>query len=200
MARPPPSSILDPLLPPSFLLPLSQDTASTPLASFSRHTMNVSDNSTPASWSPQRQSRYSCLSCRQLKRRCSRQLPSCALCARVGRLCEYDGHAATAGPAGQLSPTPIEITNASAQFADGLSAAEPSIPSLNTDDDSVALAAVFLDSIQSRGAKIALPSNLEWHDVCNTLRAASSHEAGAVVEAFHASTHTWFPISEYGRP
>ncbi|GAB7335804.1 hypothetical protein MBLNU13_g08084t1 [Cladosporium sp. NU13] len=95
----------------------------------------------------------------------------------------------------QSSPIPNEVTNRNAQFADGLSAAEPSIPSLNTDDDSVALAAVFLDSIQSRGAKIVLPSNLEWHDVCNNLRASSSHEAAAVVEAFHTSTHTWFPIS-----
>lgn len=162
--------------------------------------MNASGNSTLASWNPQQQSRFSCLSCRQLKRRCSRQLPSCALCVRVGRLCEYDGPAAIARPAGQSSPTSNEISNASAQFADALSGAEPSISPLNTDDGSVPLPAVFLDSIQSRGAKIALPPNLEWHDVCSHLHSASSHEAGAVVEAFHASTHTWFPISEYGRP
>ena len=161
--------------------------------------MNAFDNSTAASLSPERQSRYSCLSCRQLKRRCSRQLPYCALCVRVGRLCEYDGPATGARPAlpeGQSNTTPNGLASASGQLAGSLSAAELPTPSLNTNDDSLPLATVFLDSIQSRGAKIAIPSNIEWHDVCNNLRAATSHEAGVIVEAFHASTHTWFPISE----
>jgi len=172
-----------------------------------RHTMNMNldaaDSSTAASLSPERQSRFSCLSCRQLKRRCSRQLPYCALCVRVGRLCEYDVPAAVATrpalPAGQSNTTPHALSSTSGQLTDALSAVEPPTPSLNPNDDSVALASVFLDSIQSRGAKIAVPSNIEWHDVCNDLRATSSAEAGAIVQAFHASTHTWFPISECER-
>jgi hypothetical protein len=162
--------------------------------------LDAADSSTAASLSPERQSRFSCLSCRQLKRRCSRQLPYCALCVRVGRLCEYDVPATRpALPAGQSNATPHDLSSTSGQLTDALSAAEPPTPSLNPNDDSVALASVFLDSIQSRGAKIAVPSNIEWHDVCNDLRAVSSPEAGAIVQAFHASTHTWFPISECER-
>ena len=31
-----------------------------------------------------------CNSCRDLKRRCTKELPQCGLCARVGRQCQYD--------------------------------------------------------------------------------------------------------------
>ncbi|OWT43581.1 fungal specific transcription factor [Pochonia chlamydosporia 170] len=38
---------------------------------------------------PARQATQACRACRRLKRKCSRDLPSCSLCIRLGKTCEY---------------------------------------------------------------------------------------------------------------
>jgi len=159
----------------------------------------------PASLDDGLLSRSSCLSCRQLKRRCSRHIPRCALCMRVGRVCEYD----TAHPIPSTTNAPSELHSASSShpfvtnrlLTRGALITPGSLTPRTTDDGGVSLEAIFLDSVRCRGEDIAVPSNVEWQDVCGDIPPVIPVEAAAILQAFFASTHTWLPIgARYTHP
>jgi hypothetical protein len=56
----------------------------------------------------------SCLACKKLKRKCDKQLPTCALCSRTRRPCEYPGDAAPPVPA----PTAADFAALQARLND----------------------------------------------------------------------------------
>lgn len=146
-------------------------------------------------------SRSSCLSCRQLKRRCSRQIPHCALCMRVGRTCEYDSvqalHSSTAARPGVPCASASRLSNADRLLARGAPITPGSLTPRATDEGSLSLEAIFLDSVRCRGESIALPSDVEWADVCVDIPPATTAEAGLILRTFFASTHTWLPIGAH---
>lgn len=145
-------------------------------------------------------SRSSCLSCRQLKRKCSRQTPHCALCMRVGRVCEYDTvHTVSSGTAAEpvvSSALSASTLGASQRLPYGVSIAPGSLTPRTTDEGSIFLEAVFLDSVRCRGERIAVPSSVNWRDVCHDMPLATTAEAGVTLETFFTTTHTWLPIGE----
>lgn len=137
----------------------------------------------------------SCIQCKKLKRRCSKDLPACLLCSRVRRRCEYPKPSSTPTrpnlSSGFESPgvqsrvrTPISLSSRS----DALSAPNPQISS--------SLAGCFVDSVASRGKDAAIPVDLLWQDICPGAVPFTHVEARHVVEEYYKSTHTWLPISE----
>lgn len=137
----------------------------------------------------------SCIQCKKLKRRCSKDLPACLLCSRVRRRCEYPKPPSTLarpisssafGSPGTQSRvrTPISL---SSRFD------APSAPNPQT---SSSLAGCFVDSVASRGKDAAVPVDLLWKDICPGALPFTHTEARNVVEEYYRSTHTWFPISE----
>lgn len=128
----------------------------------------------------------SCLSCRRLKRRCTKDLPKCSLCSRVGRACEY--------------PTP-DATPEQQTFAhsDRLHLSTSSfLGSPVSIQDNVAArplpAAFFLDSVASRGAKPSLSNDLLWENIVTEPVSLNLAQAEHVAEVYFASTHQWLPV------
>ena len=60
----------------------------------------------------QQLAQQACASCRKQKRRCDKQLPACALCLRIGRICDYS-------PDSQpVAPSPEDFAALRQQVAD----------------------------------------------------------------------------------
>lgn len=137
----------------------------------------------------------SCIQCKKLKRRCSKDLPACLLCSRVRRRCEYPKPSST--PTRPILSTAFESPGAQSRVrtpislssrSDALSAPNPQA--------SYSLASCFVDSVASRGKDAAISVDLLWHDICPGAIPFTHIEARHIVEEYYKSTHTWLPISE----
>lgn len=129
----------------------------------------------------------SCISCRRLKRRCTKDLPKCSLCSRVGRACEYPTPDAT--PDRQGAPRPDRPdSNTSSYFG-----SPGSVPDLGITARPLP-AAFFVDSVASRGTKAPLSNDLLWDHVVSEPAALSTAQAEQVADTYFASTHQWLPI------
>jgi hypothetical protein len=156
--------------------------------------MNMID----ASNDPER-AEQSCASCKRLKRRCSKDLPTCLLCSRVGRRCDYS--------IGPVTPTRSDpgSSNARVQTRSGTPTSflfrsdvlpnpfVPPTPSKGPSD----LATCFLDSVAMRGVEAALPCDLLWRHVCSGLGEVSADEAASIADRYFSTTHSWLPIGKF---
>lgn len=150
----------------------------------------------------------SCLACRQLKRKCSKHLPSCTLCVKVGRMCEYPTPSEPPERSIGLSSTGPSWTNqALGNTRESLLSLTPTTSPARAHSATlgasrvqaearVALASVFLDSVHSRDAAIVIPDGLQWQDVSSAAPTLSVEEAKAVAQDFFQTTHEWLPISK----
>jgi len=141
----------------------------------------------------------SCISCRRLKRKCTKDLPRCALCQRVGRSCEYltppstpgRSHASSDVSFGRpLGDRPFPSIAALTRGSTGLDAPKQQLPTRSRSN----LAACFLDSVQSRGAVVDIPDDLLWKDVSSDVEPMSVDDAWTTAERYFATTHEWLPI------
>jgi hypothetical protein len=140
----------------------------------------------------------SCASCKRLKRRCSKDLPTCLLCSRVGRRCDYS--------TGPVTPTRSDPDSSSArlQTRSGTPSSflfrsdvlpNPFVPPTPPRGSSN-LATCFLDSVAMRGTDASLPCDLLWRDVCPGLDEVSADDAAAIVDRYFSTTHSWLPIGK----
>lgn len=117
---------------------------------------------------------------------------------RVGRVCEYD--TAHAIPSITNAPSDVHFASSSRLSLDNRVSARGalitpgSLTPRTTADGSVSLEAIFLDSVRCRGEAIAVPSNVEWQDVCDEIPPVTAVEGAVILRAFFSSTHTWLPI------
>ena len=148
-----------------------------------------------ASNDPER-AEQSCASCKRLKRRCSKDLPTCLLCSRVGRRCDYS--------TGPVTPTRSDPDSSTArlQTRSGTPSSflfrsdvlpNPFVPPTPSRGPSN-LATCFLDSVAMRGVEAALPCDLLWRDVCSGLGEVSADEAASITDRYFSTTHSWLPI------
>jgi hypothetical protein len=139
----------------------------------------------------------SCASCKRLKRRCSKDLPTCDLCSRVGRRCNYSATPSTptrsdtevaTGRIPSRTDTPASFPYRSEV---SLSSFVSNIPSEVSSD----LATCFLDSVATRGIDVALPGMLLWRDLCPSSEDIPKDEASNIIDRYFNTTHSWLPIS-----
>jgi len=141
----------------------------------------------------------SCASCKRLKRRCSKDLPTCLLCSRVGRRCDY-----STGPVTPTRSDP-EWINARLQTRPGTPnnaflfrsnvLPNPFVPPDPPREPSK-LATCFLDSVATRGVDAALPCDLLWRDVCPGMDEVSVDEAASIINRYFSTTHSWLPVGK----
>lgn len=142
----------------------------------------------------------SCVSCKRLKRRCSKDLPTCELCTRVGRRCNYSAtpstptRSDTEPSTGRIQSRTYTPATASFPFRSDV-LLTPSLPNV-TSEGSLDLAPCFLDSIATRGMDVALPHTLSWRDVCPDSDDVSKDEASNIMDRYFSTTHSWLPISK----
>jgi len=155
-------------------------------------------NTIDASNEPER-AEQSCASCKRLKRRCSKDLPTCLLCSRVGRRCDYSiGPVTPTGSDPDSSSARVQTrsgTPSSFLFRSGVlpNPFVPPTPSKGPSD----LATCFLDSVAMRGVEAALPCDLLWRDVCSGLGEVSADEAASIADRYFSTTHSWLPIGMF---
>ncbi|KAK3072135.1 hypothetical protein LTR53_007366 [Teratosphaeriaceae sp. CCFEE 6253] len=160
----------------------------------------------------------SCVACRRLKRKCSKEVPTCSLCGRVGRECEYPSPASSPGgkpTTGRkrswtqangmpTSPPPSNPGGQAYGFSQPASRAAPTFRPLSgtvaSDPDASGLrrsrfpAAWYLDSVAARGLEITLPVDLTWEEVNGASLAVSIEDAVGIVDHHSRTTHCWFPV------
>ena len=140
----------------------------------------------------------SCASCKRLKRRCSKDLPTCQLCSRVGRRCNYSSVPSTPTRS-DTEPRNERVrdrTGTPASFPFRSDVALGSFVSSVSSKESSELATCFLDSVAARGLEVTPPSTLLWRDVCPDADDISRTEASNIVERYFSTTHSWLPIGE----
>jgi hypothetical protein len=150
----------------------------------------------------------SCQSCRRLKRKCSKEQPTCSLCARVGRNCTY--------PTSGSSPDKSLASSRKRSWAEAIglndsrsSSAYPATVSLGyhrgrwTDDDGNGLpkrpsprfpTAWFIDSAFARGMDVGVPTDLRWDKIDGTRVTVSVADAEQITDHYFKTTHEWLPV------
>ncbi|KAF2858075.1 hypothetical protein K470DRAFT_222009 [Piedraia hortae CBS 480.64] len=131
-----------------------------------------------------------CASCKKQKRRCDKLLPTCSLCRRIGRHCDYiDDTRPTNTAAEELSALRQEVVDlknlvSSALRGGGPSSnwPTPSFPSLIFLDGSA-----FDSPLQMHNGNVRAPTA-----VLNAMGSAA--EARVMVDHYFATVHTYFPI------
>lgn len=148
----------------------------------------------------------SCRSCRRLKRRCTKELPRCSLCTRVGRACEYPEllpHSPLSSPAdAQSSPTVLSGARTrqyrSRDFSRAAVSRTPDGSERTTQEGGVAVgakaAAWFLDSVAMRGRQNLLQQvDIEWTQITDILPPLGSAEASHILSQYRGTVHNWLP-------
>jgi hypothetical protein len=139
----------------------------------------------------------SCASCKRLKRRCSKDLPTCQLCSRVGRRCDYPSIPSTPTRS-DTEPRAERIGGHTETPASFLSRSDVSLAPFVSNalsKESTELATCFLDSVATRGVEVTPPSTLPWRDVWPNGEDISKDEASNIVDRYFSTTHSWLPIS-----
>lgn len=142
----------------------------------------------------------SCISCQRLKRRCSKDLPTCQLCSRVGRRCDY--------PTIPLTPTRSDPDSSTGRPQPSTRTSTPGNLLFRTDDvpsisvpsprkETTNLATCFLDSVATRGADAALSCTMMWQDIYPGAEGITASKASSVLDKYFSTTHSWFPISKH---
>jgi hypothetical protein len=143
----------------------------------------------------------SCASCKRLKRRCSKDLPTCDLCSRVGRRCNYSTTPST--PTRSDADVAIERiqsrTDTPSSFPFRSEVSLGSFVSNVQSEVSSDLATCFLDSVATRGIDVALPGTLLWRDLCPGSEDISKDEASNIIDRYFSTTHSWLPIGAWRR-
>jgi hypothetical protein len=143
----------------------------------------------------------SCASCKRLKRRCSKDLPTCDLCSRVGRRCNYSTTPST--PTRSDADVAIERiqsrTDTPSSFPFRSEVSLGSFVSNVQSEVSSDLATCFLDSVATRGIDVALPGMLLWRDLCPGSEDISKDEASNIIDRYFSTTHSWLPIGAWRR-
>ncbi|KAI1207029.1 uncharacterized protein F4807DRAFT_211501 [Annulohypoxylon truncatum] len=159
-----------------------------------------------------RRARFACVACRRLKRKCPKELPSCSLCLRLEKRCEYPPRARNAptnktGESTTSSQSPnseigLRVTNNGSANLHLNHEQEPLLRNRSIDDFP---AMFFLDSevcLKPLSSELnqAMPSAAPSYSL--------SPEALAVYNRYFSTLHHWLPIlsmkiarrhiSEYG--
>lgn len=156
-----------------------------------------------------------CSSCHRLKRKCTRSLPTCALCARVGRACQYPDSASPSTPTslprvnahrrhasyanhGEATSSSRQTSGRSSPHLPRLQLASHSSSGLNAvralDGTGRFPAAWFLDSVVCRGSRIVASRGVEWDDLVAEPGAVGREAAEEVVRGYFEGTQCWLPI------
>lgn len=143
---------------------------------------------------------FSCVSCRRLKRKCSKDLPTCSLCSRVGRTCLYQSP--TSNPDSSYN---ISSDQSSSQHINGDVVAPGNIatPPVIAGFKPLPLSSrsplvhSFLDSISMRGEEPALANGLQWQQLHRDAEPMPLKAAWAVADRFFETTYDWLPIGEW---
>lgn len=143
-----------------------------------------------------------CSACHRLKRKCTRELPRCALCKRVGRCCDYSASPATPSSLAR-SATRRESHESAHRWRDpAISPRQTyelrSAPSPRTSSIATTRfpAAWFLDSVYCRGSQMALPEAPAWDVLVHEPACLTVEQAQNAAEQYFATTQTWLPISK----
>ena len=130
----------------------------------------------------------SCHACRKLKRKCSKELPSCSLCSRVGRTCDYSTPSPDS-PGRQSRPGTAQLQ--AAGLPDWSSTASRSSSARSPKFN----AAWYIDSVSARGMEFDPTCELSWCDIPGIKTAAFTlQESQEIATRFFRTTHTWFPV------
>ncbi|KAK2749732.1 hypothetical protein FQN55_002968 [Onygenales sp. PD_40] len=124
---------------------------------------------------------YSCLHCWTLKRKCSRELPSCSLCIRLKKTCtyEYSKSAVLSRQPPAASPEQCLLFNL--------------LPTALVDHPSIIPARTFLDSESSRPTSINIyPEVPIPQKVLDLL--GSKHDMHTAYVRYFSGLHKWLPI------
>lgn len=147
----------------------------------------------------ERHAELSCTPCKRLKRRCSKDLPACSLCVRVGRRCVYPTVSTTptrTEPPSELDTTGLRTrTGTPTPFS--FRSDVPSNPFVQRPSRNVAFN--FLDSIASRGTGEPMSCDLSWREVCPGSEEICYDEAMNIFGKYLATTHLWLPIGQLSR-
>lgn len=134
---------------------------------------------------------FACVACRRLKRKCNKALPSCSLCTRVGRTCDYQDPSALNEGESPARKSRIHLkksgrnTHLSSQVG---------TPTSDSSDASTRPGRWFLDSVATRGSQMSLTRFLLWTDVISHPAPPSMVEARAILAHYVSTSHQWFPI------
>lgn len=162
----------------------------------------------------------SCISCRKLKRKCSKGVPTCSLCARVGRVCEYPTpptRAERASVNGKRTWDQANGFDASPEkdYSSGLArAAEagrfsrarplhvaggPSPVAAEQHDGPRFNRAWYVDSVAARAMNVSATTDLQWNDIEGFDVSISLDDAKQIAADYFQRTHEWFPVVSYMR-
>lgn len=147
------------------------------------------------------QAELSCIACKRLKRRCSKGLPACTLCYKVGRRCEYPpGDSTPSRSTAPSEPDPEGRLTRTRTPAPLLSYLQP-LSSAFAQPVPPKLAHCFLDSVATRGAEVPLARDLTWQEICPGAETIDYDQVPTIFNAYFGtdnfqSTHSWFPIRE----
>jgi len=162
------------------------------------------------------EARQSCIACRKLKRKCSKEAPTCSLCGRVGRECEYPTPGSSPGAAKPTSSrkrswaqaneiSPYNGSDHTSSLYGPSSRPAPTFRPLSAFTERTAAsspvlrrfpAAWYIDSVLARGMEITIPHDLCWNEVEGVKSAVSLDDARESAKHYFQSTHHWFPVGE----
>lgn len=172
------------------------------------------DSSTPSSGP---HADHSCLACRKLKRKCSKDVPTCSLCSRVGRECEYPS--STSSPERRsvdASPAPSKSNSRWQTPRNLFTSRNHLFPAFATptqahdirlappaDFDGIAKpkrqkfqSAWYVDSVTARGMDIGPTTDLAWSEIEGVRLALTIDDARQIAQHYFGTVHEWLPISE----
>lgn len=154
----------------------------------------------------------SCVACRRLKRKCSKDRPACSLCHRVGRLCQYPpltpsspGSATQSGryrfPAesppidDQRKRRRRQTYGLASLSGDANGSAGPASPTSAPAAVRPRFPAVwYLDSMTAKSMAVSSNSTLQWSDVEGVFVEPSMDEVKSAFREYRDSVHHWLPV------
>ena len=154
----------------------------------------------------------SCLACKRLKRRCSREQPACSLCLRTDRQCQYPSYR-TVDEASLVSTLQARIRELEDKLSSSagpearkpvtsslpsslLSQANPSGGTSLEHQNGQDLALLFLDSVACRNSEPCFWQTIEAALSQHAESPFTTAELQRLVRYHSQTTHTWLPISE----
>lgn len=168
-------------------------------------------NSSSSSTDSNAKASQACVSCRAQKKKCDKSLPSCALCSRVGRSCNYSSESLSASHSEELQALQKKVRRLEAQLEVYSNHASPisqdsrrlisrassaSLNNLEEDEQSndCVPSAFFLDAIAFDFGKYQIrPHNLQlpqvFEDVCPTSTIVRN-----ILKQYYTLYDSWLPM------
>jgi len=151
-------------------------------------------SATDDSASPTGRASQACISCRKQKRRCDKQLPSCSLCARLNRICDYNDPSTSSTDdllflRRKVEELEARLSEKVIDQVDGLSPLSGVSPASNPFP-----AAFFLDAeiFEQFNLRVPRPIVMTPPEVLSELGHASDIQT--IAELYLSSVHLWLPI------